>query len=120
MNKKHKFLKYLTLTFLHFKNTKHKININDINNKIISIIVFFERYWSLSSIALFIIPKSENVKGVPLKVSIILFAIPKIIQINDTILNANNLLLNKKHGLKVAATISELYRKILKECLNKL
>ena len=45
---------------------------------------------------------------------------PKIIQINEPKLNANNLLLNKKHGLKVTETISALYRKILKKCLKKL
>ena len=38
MNKKETFLKYLTLTFLHLKNTKDKIKIKATKDEIINII----------------------------------------------------------------------------------
>ena len=93
--------------------------ISTIKSEAINIIEFFERYCSLSSIPLFIILKSANVKGVSLNLIKKLFAIPKIIQINEAKLKANNLLLNKKHGLKVTEIINALYKKALKKWCKK-
>ena len=70
--------------------------------------------------AFLIIPKSAKVNGVSLKLIKKLFVMPKIIQTNEHKLNANNLLLNRKHGLKITDIISALYRNILKKCLKKL
>nr|WP_302637214.1 hypothetical protein [uncultured Clostridium sp.] len=104
---------------MHLKNIKDNTMISTIKSEAINIIEFFERYCSLSSIPLFIILKSANVKGVSLNLIKKLFAIPKIIQINEAKLKANNLLLNKKHGLKVTEIINALYKKALKKWCKK-